>query len=34
LVQEDVYVWKVRLKDILKKEHNYIGIVTVMRGGE
>jgi gliding motility-associated-like protein len=32
LVQEDVYVWKVRLTDIFKKEHSYLGTVTVVRG--
>lgn len=31
LVQEDVYVWKVRLRNVLKDEHTYIGTVTVVR---
>ena len=31
LVQEDVYVWKVRLTDIFDKYHNYIGHVSVVR---
>lgn len=30
-VQEDVYVWKVHLKNILKDEHTYVGTVTVIR---
>jgi gliding motility-associated-like protein len=32
IAQQDVYVWKVRLTDILKKEHNYIGTVTIVKG--
>lgn len=31
LVQEDVYVWKVRLTDIFDKKHNYIGHVSVVK---
>ena len=31
LVQEDVYVWKVRLTDIFDKVHNYIGHVSVVK---
>jgi gliding motility-associated-like protein len=31
LVQEDVYVWKVKLKDVFGKKHTYIGTVTVVR---
>lgn len=30
-VQEDVYVWKVRLTDIFNKKHSYIGHVNVVR---
>jgi PKD repeat protein len=29
--QEDVYVWKVQLTDIFKKEHTYIGHVNIVR---
>ncbi len=31
LVQEDVYVWKVRVTDIFKKQHQLAGSVTVIR---
>ncbi len=31
LTQEDVYVWKVNLTDILGEKHDYIGHVTVVR---
>ncbi len=31
VVQEDTYVWKVVLKDIFKKEHDYHGQVSVIR---
>jgi len=31
MVQEDVYVWKVRILDIYKKEHKYVGRVTMLR---
>jgi PKD repeat protein len=31
LVQEDVYVWKVRLVDVFDKRHLYIGHVNVVR---
>ncbi len=31
VVQEDVYVWKARLINVLKDEHTYIGTVTVIR---
>ncbi|HKC68580.1 MAG TPA: PKD domain-containing protein, partial [Bacteroidia bacterium] len=31
LVQEDTYVWKVVLKDIFEKEHEYHGQVSVVR---
>lgn len=31
LVQEDVYVWKVRLTDIFDKVHSYIGHVSVVK---
>lgn len=30
-VQQDVYVWKVKLTDVLGKKHDYIGHVTVLR---
>jgi PKD repeat protein len=29
--QEDVYVWKIRLKDVFGFSHNYIGIVSLIR---
>src|ERR1019366_8240266 len=32
VVQQDVYVWKVKLTDVFKKEHNYIGTVTIVKG--
>ena len=31
LAQEDVYVWKVELRDIFNKDHKYIGHVSVVR---
>ena len=31
LVQEDVYVWKVKITDIFDKKHNYVGNVNVVR---
>lgn len=31
LVQQDVYIWKVKLKDVLGKKHDYVGHVTVLR---
>ena len=31
LVEEDVYVWKITIMDIYKKEHKYIGRVTMIR---
>ena len=31
VVQEDVYVWKVRLRDTLDEDHNYVGHVTVVK---
>jgi gliding motility-associated-like protein len=30
-VKQDVYVWKVKLKDVLGKNHQYIGHVTLLR---
>jgi gliding motility-associated-like protein len=30
--QQDVYVWKVQLKDIHLKQHNYTGTVTILLG--
>lgn len=29
--QQDVYVWKVQLKDVFKKRHNYVGTVTIVK---
>ncbi len=31
IVQQDVYTWKVKLKDVLGKKHDYVGHVTVLR---
>lgn len=31
MVQEDVYIWKIKVIDIFNKEHNYIGTVTVLK---
>ena len=31
IAQQDVYVWKVQLKDIFGKKHDYIGTVTLVR---
>lgn len=31
MAQIDVYVWKVTLTDVFNKEHNYIGIVTLLK---
>ena len=31
LVQEDVYVWKVKLTDIFDRKHSYVGHVSVVR---
>ena len=31
VAQQDVYVWKVTIKDIFNKKHNYMGIVTLIR---
>lgn len=30
IAQKDVYVWKVQLKDVFNKTHNYIGTVTLV----
>ncbi len=30
-VKEDVYIWKVELKDIFHKEHSYVGHVTILK---
>lgn len=27
----DVYVWKIKLLDVLNREHNYQGVVTLLR---
>lgn len=31
LVKQDVYVWKVKIKDIFMKSHDYIGHVTILK---
>jgi predicted RNA-binding protein len=31
VVQEDVYVWKVKLTDVFDKAHTYIGRVSVVK---
>ena len=31
IAQQDVYVWKVKLTDIMGKKHNYIGTVTLVK---
>lgn len=31
LAQEDVYVWKIRVKDMLGKEHNFTGHVSLIK---
>jgi hypothetical protein len=31
IVQEDVFVWKVKLLDIYGETHKYIGTVTVVK---
>jgi len=31
IAQQDVYVWKVKLKDVFGKKHNYIGSVTIVK---
>ena len=31
IAQQDVYVWKVNLKDIFNKKHEYIGTVTIIK---
>ncbi len=30
-VQQDVYVWKVKIKDVFEKNHDYVGHVTLLR---
>jgi gliding motility-associated-like protein len=32
IIQQDTYIWKVKLTDILKKNHEYIGTVTISNG--
>lgn len=32
-VMEDVYVWKVKIIDVFGRKHDYIGHVTVIKGG-
>jgi len=29
--KQDVYTWKIKLKDVLGKEHSYIGHVTLLQ---
>jgi gliding motility-associated-like protein len=29
--KDDVYVWKVKLKDVLGKKHDYVGHVTLLK---
>jgi len=31
IAQQDVYVWKVKLKDIFNKKHEYLGTVTIIK---
>ena len=31
LVQQDVYTWKVKLKDVFNRNHDYVGHVTLLR---
>ncbi len=31
VAQQDVYVWKIQLKDVFNGEHRYVGIVTLIR---
>ncbi|MBL7883150.1 MAG: PKD domain-containing protein [Bacteroidia bacterium] len=31
IAQQDVYVWKVKLKDVFEKKHSYIGSVTLVK---
>jgi len=31
VAQQDVYVWKVKLKDVFGKYHKYIGTVTLVK---
>ncbi len=31
IAQQDVYVWKVKLKDVFGKNHEYVGTVTLVR---
>ena len=31
IAQQDVYVWKVQLRDVFKKRHHYIGTVTIVK---
>jgi gliding motility-associated-like protein len=30
-VQQDVYVWKVKLIDVLDNKHGYVGHVTIVK---
>ena len=29
--KQDVYIWKVKLKSVLGKKHDYVGHVTLLR---
>lgn len=31
IVQQDVYIWKVKLKDVLSEKHEYVGQVTLLK---
>ena len=31
MAQQDVYVWKVKLTDVFRRQHNYIGTVTIVK---
>lgn len=31
MAQQDVFIWKVELKDVFNKNHNYIGTVTLLK---
>ena len=31
IVQQDVYVWLIRVTDILNKKHRYVGSVTIVK---
>ena len=31
MAQQDVYIWKVKLTDVFRKQHNYVGTVTIVK---